>query len=96
MNGLPERIQLRLVSVCSQEPSISKTLLYGSRARGDARESSDIDIALFGTDIPFHIRTRLRDSAGLYKLDIVFFDTCDNELLKENILKDGIEIYRKS
>ena len=96
LNNLPERIKLQLIRVLSHEPSVSRAMLFGSRARGDAREGSDIDIALFGNNIPLFINTRLRDSAGLYKLDIVHYHHCDNELLKQNILQDGIEIYRKS
>lgn len=85
-----------MLDAISREPTIEKALLYGSRARGDAREGSDIDIALFGQNIPRIMRGRLEDSAGLYKIDVVFFDTCDNQLLKETIRRDGIEIYSKS
>ena len=96
MSGLPERVKLKIIHVLSQETSVGKAMLYGSRARGDARDGSDIDIALFGDNIPLYLNTRLRDAAGLYKLDIVRFDELDQVELKENILRDGIEIYRKS
>jgi predicted nucleotidyltransferase len=96
LSGLPERVKLKIIHVLSQETSVGKAMLYGSRARRDAREGSDIDIALFGDDIPLYLNTRLRDAAGLYKLDIVRFDELDQLELKENILRDGIEIYRKS
>ncbi len=96
MSGLPERVKLKIIHVLSQETSVGKAMLYGSRARGDARDGSDIDIALFGDNIPLYLNTRLRDAAGLYKLDIVRFDELDQVELKENILRDGIEIYSKS
>jgi predicted nucleotidyltransferase len=96
LSGLPERVKLKIIHVLSQETSVGKAMLYGSRARGDARDGSDIDIALFGDNIPLYLNTRLRDAAGLYKLDIVRFDELDQVELKENILRDGIEIYSKS
>ena len=95
MNGLPERVKLKIVHVLSQEKSVGKAVLYGSRARGEARDGSDIDIALFGENIPLYLNTRLRDAAGLYKLDIVRFDELDQLELRDNIHRDGIEIYHK-
>ena len=47
--NLPDRI-LRELSSFAQEYSITKIILFGSRARGTNTERSDIDIAVYGGD----------------------------------------------
>ena len=44
-------------------PRLERAILYGSRARGDAREDSDYDIAVFLRDVadPAEERERLAD-----------------------------------
>ena len=47
--NIPERV-LRDISVFAKKYSINKVILFGSRARGDNTERSDIDIAVYGGD----------------------------------------------
>ena len=54
--NIPERV-LRDISVFAKKYSINKVILFGSRARGDNTERSDIDIAVYGLSL-IHISTR--------------------------------------
>lgn len=90
---LPERFAQRLIEACEQESSVSKVVLFGSRARGDHRSSSDIDLAIEGGAVPLRLNTKLREAAGLYKLDIVHLDSLDNPELAEEIRREGIIVY---
>ncbi len=90
---LPERFEERLPMVLLDFPNVEKVILFGSRARGDNKYNSDIDIALIGENIRPGLNTRIREAAGLYSVDIVNFDSVDNPDLTEEILKDGIVIY---
>jgi predicted nucleotidyltransferase len=94
--SLPNELIRKLTTVLEAEPTVEHVSLFGSRARGDNRENSDIDLALTGREIPLSLYTRLRDSVGLYKLDIVNVEEVDNEDLLEEIQTHGQIIYRKS
>ena len=60
-----------------KEFGVNKIILFGSRARGDFKDTSDIDIAIeFLTDDKdnfIKIQTKLEELNTLYKFDIVDF-----------------------
>lgn len=76
---------------------LRKVILFGSRARGDYKNNSDIDLAVIfnSKDNDNYIRlfTKLEELNTLYKFDVIDFDRITNDKLKEEILKDGICIY---
>jgi len=75
-----------------------KIILFGSRARGDYKEQSDIDIAI-DIHVPFRekrkIREKVDDVSGLYSVDLIFLDDVDDDF-KNRILKEGLILYEKS
>ncbi len=69
-------------------------VLYGSRARGNARSNSDYDIALKSAEpispaILSQIKFRLEESNIPFKIDIVDFLKISDEL-RRSILKEGV------
>ena len=67
-------------------------ILYGSRAKGTARERSDIDIAVSGAEDFDILVEKVEELPTLYSVDLVNMDTCKNELLLEDIRQYGREI----
>ena len=69
-------------------------LLFGSRARGDAREGSDIDLAVIG--MPPAKQAGFLDALDelptLLKWDVVFLSPATEAALRRNIEKDGITL----
>lgn len=51
-------------------------ILYGSRAKGTARERSDIDIAVSGVENFNELVEKAEELPTLYSVDIVNMDTC--------------------
>lgn len=75
----------------------SGIILFGSRARGDYRQRSDIDIAVFSMPAENHGRftDEIESLPTLLDFDIVFVsDSTDSKLLA-NINKDGVVIMSK-
>lgn len=69
--------------------------LFGSRARGDYKRTSDIDLAVRGGDIP---RFRLdieEETSTLLKFDIVDLDSEMQDELRESIYREGKVLYEK-
>lgn len=67
-------------------------LLFGSRAKGTARERSDIDIAVAGAESFELLAEKVEELPTLYRVDLVNMDTCTNQLLLEDIRQYGRKI----
>ena len=81
-------------------PKIEKAYLFGSRAMGNFKKGSDIDIAIIGKEIDFDTTARLHGKLNEelpipYFIDVVNFNTIEVEELKQHILNEGIIIYEK-
>ena len=69
-----------------------EVILYGSRDKGTARERSDIDVAVAGVNNFDELREQVEDLPTVYCVDLVYIDTCRNQLLLEDIRKYGRKI----
>ena len=70
-------------------------ILFGSRAKETARERSDIDIAVCGVYDMEKLQEEIEDIPTLYTVDLVDLDTCENQLLLEDIEQYGRKIYEE-
>ncbi len=86
-----EEIIKEVANLC-RSFNAKKVVLYGSRAKGTARERSDIDIAVSGVDDFDELVEKVEDLPTLYSIDLLNLDTCRNELLLEDIKEYGREI----
>ena len=93
--NLPDRV-LRELSYFAQEHSVTKIILFGSRARGTNTERSDIDIAVYGGDFDGFYWDVKEKIHSLLMFDVVEADGHISEELKNEIKKDGIVIYEKA
>ena len=93
--NLPARI-VRDISSFAQEHSVTKIVLFGSRARGTNTERSDIDIAVYGGDFDSFYWDVKEKTHSLLMFDIVQADAAVSAELKAEIEKDGVVIYEKA
>lgn len=80
-------------------PSVQEAIVYGSRARGDNRRYSDLDITLRGDDISDGDMTKIYfmidDLLLPYTVDLSIYSHIRNEKLIANIINEGKLLYSK-
>ena len=80
-------------------PEVKEAIIYGSRARGNYRVSSDIDITLKGEELTYTQLALLDEKIDLlylpYFVDISLFDSLKDSNLVENIVRDGQVFYQR-
>lgn len=94
--GLSEINGKRIMDVFSRFSEVQEAVLFGSRAKGNYRQGSDIDIAVKGTvskDVLSALLVAFDETVLPYFVDIVVYDHIKNIALKEHIDRVGICIY---
>lgn len=98
--GLREQVIRGIQEVFSTYPSIKECKLYGSRAMGNHRYNSDIDLTLIGEEISItellKIENELDDLLLPYQIDLSIFHKIENADLIEQIEIVGKNFYKKS
>lgn len=99
MFGLREGIIDEIVNVISKYEEIDKAVVFGSRARGDYKKTSDIDLAIFSSNISSTKLNLVRDNIDtldiIYKVDVVHFESLNKEGIIKNIKSEGVIIYSR-
>jgi len=97
MYGLLDNEIQNLKALFATIESIDKVVLYGSRARGNHRRGSDIDLALHSSrlseDELTHLYWAIDDLDMPYRTEIVHFQKLSNDVFKQRIERDGKVFY---
>jgi len=91
--GLSKEVYEKIKKIIDDNKNC-KILLFGSRARGDYKEISDIDLAVLNEisrDEQYKIMNEIDLLNIVYKVDIVFVDSNTKAELVESIKRDGVE-----
>ena len=89
-----EKLFEQVKKCASNYPNIYKIVLFGSRARGDYRPNSDIDLAIFSRSISnlevANFTNEIEDLDTLLKFDIVLMTPDTDPRLLENVKQEGV------
>ena len=88
-------VVLKQICDLAAQYGLCQVVLFGSRARGDYKERSDIDLAVSGGDISGFALAVDEETDALLQYDVVNLDCPVDEALLENIEKDGKVLYEK-
>jgi predicted nucleotidyltransferase len=95
--GIPNSYAQKILHLFNSLEPGSKVVLFGSRAKGNFREGSDIDLALKGPKLSVEIRERFLlkylDLEMPWKLDLVIYDFITEPELKRHIDRVGIDLF---
>jgi predicted nucleotidyltransferase len=98
--GLPPATLDKLNSVFVRHNAIDAVLIYGSRAKGNYRAGSDIDLTIKGNEIPFaefmQIKDEIDDLMLPYTVDLSQYRQLEHPDLIAHIDRVGVEIYTKN
>lgn len=98
-HGLEEKTVAQIQSVLAAFPVVEKAVLYGSRAKGNFKPGSDIDLALSGNDLNLQTLQRIEDALDAlllpYKSDRAIFARIENAELREHIARVGVVFYER-
>ncbi len=91
--GLSRIVINEINSVITRYPTIKRAIIYGSRARGDYRQESDIDLSIDAPKMDkksfSKLWNELQDLPVLYKIDVLHLQTLKNTQLRDHIEKEG-------
>ena len=93
--GLTDQALALIRGVIKNHGETKGAMLFGSRAKGTALPTSDIDIALMGIADPLKAEAIARELEELplpYKFDVKAFDSIQSHPLREHIERVGISI----
>ncbi|MEW6519108.1 MAG: nucleotidyltransferase domain-containing protein [Thermodesulfobacteriota bacterium] len=97
--GLKDETVEKINSILARSPEVDEAILYGSRAKGNFRPGSDIDLTLKGKGLNLHllntISLALDDLLLPYHVDLSIFHQIDNPDLIAHIERVGRIFYHK-
>ena len=93
-NGINPRV-IQEIRELAEKYGMIKVILFGSRARGDFRRPSDIDLAVTGGDFDRFALDVEEETTTLLEYDIVNLDADMQDELRAAIQREGQVLYEK-
>ncbi|OGR29109.1 MAG: hypothetical protein A2X79_03245 [Desulfuromonadaceae bacterium GWB2_53_15] len=96
--GLNEKVIRQICGVFANYPQVEKAILYGSRAKGNYKAGSDIDLTLCGgADLTLGILYKIMDEVDElllpYTFDLSIFIQINDPEVVEHIRRVGVTFY---
>jgi predicted nucleotidyltransferase len=98
-HGLTNETVAQIHEVLAHHPEVEKVVLYGSRAKGNFKPGSDVDLTVSGTGVTSKILSQIQDELedGLlpYTFDISILAQITQADLLDHIRRVGVVFYEK-
>ena len=100
-SGLPLSTVQKIRALLSHYPQVEKAILYGSRAKGNYKNGSDIDLTLQGNadlslNTLYKILDEIDDLLLPYTVDLSIFKDIGDPDVIEHIQRVGVTFYNRS
>lgn len=100
-DGLTEKDRNDMLNAIKRFTEVDRAVLFGSRAKGNYKHGSDVDISIDGRKVTHKtviaLSSFLNEETRMpYHFDIIHFDSIKNQELKDHISGIGIVLYEKS
>jgi len=98
--GLTKEVIVKIIDVFARFQEVDVVLIYGSRAKGNFKNGSDIDLTIKGEKLNLSllclISNELDELLLPYTFDLSNYDQIDNKSLIEHINREGVVFYQKT
>ena len=98
--GLNDQTIAKINTIFAECPLIDKVILYGSRAKGNYRTGSDIDLTIVGDAVAqshlLKIANQLDDLFLPYKIDLSLMRQIEDRDVIEHIKRVGTVFYERA
>lgn len=95
--GLPEEDLKRIIAIFAANKAVEQLVLFGSRAKGNYKSGSDIDLVVYGASITHHhlldLYSSLEELGLLYRFDLIRYNSIKDKDVISHIDRVGIKIY---
>lgn len=97
--GLSDKVINEIQGVFKKHNEVKKVLIFGSRAKGNFRPGSDIDLAVCGNNIDYNLLLKIGCEIDnlelLYGVDLIDYQAKKNTPIGEHIDRVGRVFYEK-
>lgn len=94
--GLKKEDLNSILKIIFSNEKVREAFLFGSRAKGNFLNGSDIDIAIKAKDLSFeeflNLKAKLQELNIPQKIDLIVYENIENKDLKEHIDRVGIKL----
>ena len=98
--GLQQLQRDGIINILSSNLKVKELLLFGSRAKGNFRQASDVDIAIKGDDLTLNDLLDLSNSLESlwlpFKIDLVNYSRISESDLIDHIDRVGKTLYKRN
>jgi predicted nucleotidyltransferase len=99
--GLIDRDFIHINAAIRELPEIEEVILFGSRAKGNYKTGSDVDLAIKGDRLTYEITARFADCLNEekplpYFFDVVHYEAIAELMLKTHIDRVGVNLYERN
>ena len=99
IHGLNEKTTDAIHLVFARHPEVKSATLFGSRAKGNFKHGSDIDLALSGPDLKKEVVDRIEqeldDLPTPYRFSLALFNAITDPEVLAHIERVGLVFYEK-
>jgi len=97
--GLTEEVIGSIREIFSRQPKIREVILFGSRAKGNYKQGSDIDLVILDDDISFNemldLEAHIEKLGLLYKIDLQRRSKIKDADVLDHIERMGVGFYER-
>ncbi len=97
--GLTDRDMKTFQGILKKYPDVQIVFVFGSRAKGNYKQGSDIDLAVMNEEVKDmvirKIKSDFEDSSLPYNVDLMNYHSLKHPELKSHIDRVGVLFYRK-